>query len=167
MKLDIYDLDTACLEQADLFEQAGQDWAAAVSTVETIENQLALLKAEVDEEIRKKPIAHGLPEGAKPTETWISNRVLQDERIKEIQNVLIEANTSARTLLIIKQSMDQRLKTLDMLVSLYKANYFAVNTKVYTEKEVRERESEVAREENTQHPRMQKLILKRKEEASK
>ena len=162
LKLDIHNLDQACLEQADLYEEAGHNWAMAVSEKDSVENQLALKKAYMDEEVRKEPKKFGLPEGSKPTETWISNRVLSSDEVQNIENDLLEARKNERILAIRKTSIEQRLKALSLLVDLYKGSYFAVNAKTFTEKEVKERRDEAFTEEQTSHPKAQKLILTRK-----
>lgn len=162
LKLDIHNLDQACLEQAELYEEAGRMWATAVSEKDSIENQLELKKAHIDEEVRKDPKKFGLPEGSKPTETWTANRVLSHEEVQAIQEELLEARKNERILAIRKTSIEQRLKALSLLVDLYKGSYFAVNTKIFTEKEVQERRDEEFTTEQTNHPKAQKLILTRK-----
>lgn len=162
LKLDIHNLDLSCLEQADLYEVAGRNWAMAVSEKDSIENQLELKKAYIDEEVRKDPKKFGLPEGSKPTETWTANRVLSHEEVQSIQEKLLEARKNERILSIRKSSIEQRLKALSLLVDLYKGSYFAVNTKTFTEKEVKERRDEEFTTEQTNHPKAQKLILTRK-----
>jgi hypothetical protein len=159
LKLDILDLDTAILEQPALFEKVGREWAEAVSERDHAKDQLAMIKANVDNEIRQDPDAFGV--SGKPTETWIANQVMLHPEVIAANIIYSEAINSVNVLAIGKEALDHRLASLKILTELYKGNYFSASSRTHSPHEMAlEISKEKQRESMENHPRMLKRIRK-------
>lgn len=163
LKLDIHDLDSAILNQAELYYQVGIEWAEAVAERDSLKDQITLKKAEIDEEVRKDPYKFGLSDGQKTTETWFANRVISHPEIVSLNERYLQACKNVDILSVGKSAFEHRLKATTMLVDLYKGNYFVASNTVSQEETAKEVANEKQREDIENHPRMQKRILKRKE----
>jgi len=126
LKLDIMSLDTACLEQASLYEEMGEDWAEAVAERDRVKERLTAKRAEIDEDVRKHPDKYG---GEKITETWISNKVSQDPEVVTLNDELITCQYNVNMLSTGKESIEHRGNALKFLIDLFKGNYFAASSR--------------------------------------
>lgn len=159
LKLDILDLDTAILEQPALFEKVGREWAEAISERDHAKDQLAMVKANIDNEIRQDPDAFGV--SGKPTETWIANQVMLHPEVIAANLIYGEAVNNVNILAIGKEALDHRLQALKILTELYKGNYFSASSRTHSPHEMAlEISKEKHRESMENHPRMLKRIKK-------
>jgi len=127
LKLDIMSLDTACLEQASLYEEMGESWAEAVAERDRVKERLTAKRAEIDEDVRKHPEKYN--SGDKITETWIGNKVSQDAEVVTLNDELITCQYNVNMLSTGKESIEHRGNALRFLIELYKGNYFAASSK--------------------------------------
>lgn len=131
LKLDIMSLDTACLEQASLYEEMGEDWAEAIAERDRVKERLTAKRAEIDEDVRKHPENYG--SGDKITETWIANKVSQNAEIVTLNDELITCQYDVNMLSTGKESIEHRGNALKFLIELYKGNYFAASSRRFPE----------------------------------
>jgi hypothetical protein len=132
LKLDILALDVACLEQASLYEETGGDWADAVAQRDRLKERIQAKKSEIDEKIRKNPESFGWTKDKdKITETWISNKILQNQEMIDLTEELIQTQYEVNILVVGKESLEHRSKAIGYLTDLYKGNYFAAVSKKY------------------------------------
>lgn len=125
IKLNRYHLDQNAIDQVSLFEDCTDRWADAVLERDTIKETLTVIKAEVDEEIRKSPSLYGWDSTSKsPTEAWISNRIILNERVREATIDHLKAVHKVNVLSGDKETLEHRKKSLDVLTELYKGQYF-------------------------------------------
>ena len=127
LKLDIMSLDTACLEQASLYEEMGEDWAEAVAERDRVKERLTAKRAEIDEDVRKYPEKYN--SGDKITETWIGNKVAQDAEVITLNDELITCQYNVNMLSTGKESIEHRGNALKFLIDLFKGNYFAASSR--------------------------------------
>ena len=125
IKLNKNHLDQNAIEQVDLYEKCTDKWADAVLTRDEAKENLTVIKAEVDEEIRANPLEHGWSSESKtPTETWISNQVTLNERVREATTKHLKTMHKVNQLSGDKETLEHRKKALDILTELYKGQYF-------------------------------------------
>lgn len=125
IKLNRYHLDQNAIDQVELYEDATDAWADAVFERDIAKENLTTLKADVDEEIRLDPKKYGWDSESKaPTETWISNQIVKDERIKEATIAHIKLVHQVNIFSGKKETLEHRKKSLEILTDLYKGQYF-------------------------------------------
>lgn len=160
MKLDILDLDTAALTQADLYYTIGQQWAEAVAERDSLKEKLASARATADEEIRKNPKKFNA-EDMKITEAWVAAKISLHPEVVSISAKLIDAQLNVNILAIGKEALDHRLKMISVLMELYKGNYYIASSRTHSPHELAiDSSHEKQREIIEQHPRMLKRINK-------
>jgi len=128
-QLSLYHLDKNTLEQPALYEEWSRKWADAVDHRDRMKDCVSIVKAEVDEEIRKDPSFYGWNSDRSPTETWISNKVLLHERVREANINLIKAQHDVNIFASKKETLEHRKKALEILTDLYKGNYFSTRSR--------------------------------------
>jgi hypothetical protein len=136
IKMSIYKLDEAALNQAELYEEWSTKWAQAISERDKLKEQITIFKAEVDERIRLHPQKYGWASDKAPTETWIAQKIILDPELRELNNKFIEAQYNVNIMASAKETLEHRKKGLDILTDLYKGNYFVAKSRTgenYTE----------------------------------
>jgi sulfur relay (sulfurtransferase) DsrC/TusE family protein len=165
MKLDVLDLDRAALDQPRLYAENGEDWARAILERDRIKEQLSAKKTEVDESVRNDPEKYGATNSAKITETWIANKIAQDEGVTELVEKLNTAQYNVNMMTVGKEALDHRLQVLKILTELYKGNYFTAQSRMTDSyKKAVEKIEEEQAEGAGASPRMKALIKKRAQE---
>jgi predicted nucleic acid-binding Zn-ribbon protein len=162
VSLDVTTLDQAALSQPSLYLESGELWAKAVLQRDRLKERLSAKRAEVDEDVRNDPEKYRVISGTKITETWIANKVSQHEEVIALVDELNKAQYDVNMMAVAKESLDHRLKALNILSELYKGNYFSASSR-YTEpyKKAAENAEEAQRKTIESSPRMQKLIKRR------
>jgi hypothetical protein len=138
-KLDLGNLDENALEQASLCAEWSTRWATACLKRDQLKEKLTVLRATLDDKIRKEAGSE------KPTENKINQTILLNEEHQQVSQELIEAQYEVNLYLAARESMDHRRKAIDALVELFKANYYA-GKQPY--KEMSEKKSEEVQNES-------------------
>lgn len=160
LAIDKLALDMECLRQPSLVEYYSRQLSEMAFTRDQCKEDLDILKAEVDSEIRAEPDEYGLP--AKPTETAIKSVITCEPRVTAKTTEYLTLCKEYNILMGIKISLDHKKSSLEMLVKLYGQNYWAdpsinkEDQKVY-EKEVVEPEQ---MKELNKNPRLKKRRIK-------
>jgi hypothetical protein len=154
--IDKFSLDTACLQQAMLYSKYSMELAEVAFTRDTMKEQLEILKAEVDGEIRSSPEEYGLP--SKPTETAIKNMVTCDSRVVDFTSLFLAKSKEYNILMGVRIALEHKKSALELLVKLHVSGYYAeTNVSTVDKKEVEEVEMV---EKLNSNPRLQKRRVK-------
>jgi hypothetical protein len=130
IKISIFNLDKATIEQPELFEKWSREWADAVFERDKLKEQLSVLKAELDEKIRLNPTKYGWKqEGKNPTEPWFASKIIVQPEHKELNERFIKAQYNVNIMSAGKETVEHRGKALSILTDLYKGNYFAAKAR--------------------------------------
>jgi hypothetical protein len=160
LKLDIMDLDTACLEQASLYEEVGEEWAVAVAERDRLKERLSLKRAELDAKIRANPKDYGNSD--KVTENWVSSKISMNPEVIVLNEELIEAQYNVNALAVGKESVEHRGNSLRFLTELYKGNYFAAVSRRFSPLGEASSTSQLSQgEKMDDHPRIQEIKRRR------
>jgi len=119
LQIDENNLEYEWKRQASLYEEWGEKAANAHFEKDKKQEKLALIKAKLDTEYRKK-----LKED-KPKEAEILSNVLQDPRYMEASNDYLEAYKTAKVLDVAEKAFDHRKRALENLTKLFLNNYYA------------------------------------------
>lgn len=161
IRLDIATLDEAALQQPTLYAENGELWAQAILDRDRAKERLSAKRTEVDESVRNDPEKYGLTPGGKPTETWIANKIAQHEDVIALTEELNSAQYNVNMMTVGKETLDHRMKALDILTKLYQGNYFSAQSKssqVFNN--AMNKSEEKQRAEIEASPRMQEVIKK-------
>jgi len=123
-RIDKLNLDMECIRQAELYKEYSDNLASAVFNRDKCKEELAVLKAEVDSEIRADPSEYGF-ESARPTEAAILNTVIQDSRVVKKTEEFLELSHQVNILTGSKGAMEQKKTALELIVKLYVSGYWA------------------------------------------
>lgn len=124
-KLSKYRLDQNAIDQVELYEEATDEWAAAVLARDLAKEDLTTIKADVDEEIRANPEKYGWEvENKSPTEAWIAGRIVKNKKVKEATITHLKLVHEVNQLAGKKEALDHRKKMLEILTELYRGQYF-------------------------------------------
>ncbi len=158
MKLDITKLDEAALEQPSIFAEWGDRWAQAVLERDRLKEEIATVKAEADEEIRKNPRKFGWEAEKSPTETWVASQVILHSAVKAATEKFVEAQYEVNMATVGKEACDHRKKALEILTQLYSSNYFVAKSRSGTDYVEKLTESGRAAQEKAldENPRMRR-----------
>lgn len=159
LKLDVTELDRATLDQPALFHDQSVLWAEAVFERDKLKEQIAAMKALVDEDIRSRPRDYGWGFEKNPTETWVANQAMLHKDVKELTEKLLQAQYNVNVMSVGKEALEHRMNALRIMTELYKGNYFSATSRgsVSTNESI-ERHNDKQREALENHPR----ILRRK-----
>lgn len=124
MRIDPDALDVEWLGHSSLTEKYGRLLADARFEVDVAKEDLDVVKAEVDGDIRENPLKY-TGEDKKPTEAAISNLTTMHKRVRDAERRLAEAKRNAGYLQAAVNACDARKKALENLVHLLNQNYFA------------------------------------------
>jgi hypothetical protein len=122
MYIDENVLDVELLEQPSLMAKYSRMLAEAQRDRDLAKENLDLVKAEIDLDIRDHPQNYKL---TKVTEAAITNCILMEEDFQTAQKEWNEANFQVNVLQGIIKAIDHRRSALENLVKLYGQNYFA------------------------------------------
>jgi hypothetical protein len=118
LRIDKLCLDDAIIENPQLILEVGDAHADAVGIRDTLKEQLAVIDAEIDGEMR-------LDAGSKRiTDTTVKAMILTDSRHDKAFRAYIQARIKADKLAALKAAFDDRRDALRDLAKLYVANYF-------------------------------------------
>ena len=124
IKINIYTLDKNSIDQVDLYDEWGTKWADTEKEKDIAKENLSVIKAEIDEEVRKSPGKFGWDSDRSPTEAWVANKIILHEKVRKASTILINAQHNANIMRIAKETLDHRSRSLDRLTDLYKGQYF-------------------------------------------
>lgn len=129
-------LDREWVGQASLFRKwaerladAKKDWEDAKIRKDLAEDQMELIEAKIDLEVRKNPVNFGLES---TTEKSIRNVVISDKRsqaakkeVYKAQQEIVQAKHLVDTLESAVKSLEHRKTALENLVYLHGQNYYS------------------------------------------
>jgi hypothetical protein len=161
LRLDITELDRHTLDQPDLYGYWGEEWAKAVDARDKLKEQIAAMKALVDEDIRSRPRDYGWELEKNPTETWVANQALLHKDVKELTDKMLEAQYNVNMMVVAKEAIEHRGNSLRIMTELYKGNYFSATSRgSASHEQVIERHNEQQREALDKHPKMLRRLKK-------
>lgn len=115
-------LDVECLAQPRLMLKYGQASARASKAADLAKEALEVVKAELDEGMRKDPDKYGL---AKVTDAVVAQAILKHERYIEANHDFIQAKYEASMARVGSTAIDARKDSLEYLIKLHGQQYFA------------------------------------------
>ena len=125
LQLSTDSLDESWIEQPLLYAKYGELVANATEQRDNAKQNLDVVKAQKDSDIRSAPELFGFDK--KPTEAAIANVVILSPEVREATQVLIDANKELNILTVAKTAFDHRKKALEGLTQLFISNYFQSN----------------------------------------
>jgi len=120
LRIDEHALEDSWKEQPELFYRVSKKLALLISERDEAKRDLALVEAEVDEELRKD----AREKEVKITEREIESRKLQDKEVVKSYERLARLNLQVSEYGALKESFSQRSFALSKLVELYLAEYY-------------------------------------------
>jgi len=126
LNIDIYNLPMEWEAQPQLFIYWAEEHAYAMQRRDKAKEQLDLLRAQIDSDLRLNFGEYGF--AAKPTETAIASAILQQPTYIEAQNKLAEEQLNVNLMLAAKSGMETKRKALENLTSLQIAGFYGANT---------------------------------------
>jgi lipopolysaccharide export system protein LptC len=120
--IDKYSLDEELVRQPALFMLYAKKAVKAIVTRDRARENLDVVRAMLDAEIRNN---WETVFEKKPTETAITNWVIQQEKHKEASEQLIEARKQAGILEAAKEALNHKKSSLGKLVELFLAGYYS------------------------------------------
>lgn len=140
--IDKDDLDRELIEQPQLYDRVGQQFALAVSRRDAAKDELKVLEAGLSIQYRKELEE----EGKKPTEAMVSALTETDPDRQSLRKSLGDLQATTAELEALKDAFFQRASMLRDLCTLYSAGYFSRNAvKGPAATEVIERRDQVRR----------------------
>ncbi len=115
-------LDVEWLNQPRVFMKYSEMVAQAKLEVDMAKEDLDVVKAELDRDIRSNPEAFGI---AKIVEAVVTNTIILQVKYAEANTILFQAKYKAEILASAVKAFDQRKKALENLVTLFGQSYFA------------------------------------------
>ena len=115
LDIDMNDLEGEWLKQPSLFMYYSEAHAEAIKERENAKNNLDIVDAQLDSEIRRDWEKHWTKS---PTETAVKNWVLQHEKHKKALDLFNDKSHSVNLLQSAKSAFDHRRKALENLVTL-------------------------------------------------
>lgn len=122
MFIDESQLDIECLEQADLMVLYGKNEALEEYYKELAKDELDLIKANLDKEIREFPERFDID---KITEPVVTATILRDKRYRKAYKKYLEAQYAHKVAIKATIACTQRKDMLETIVKLHGQNYFA------------------------------------------
>lgn len=119
-------LDVEWLNQPNLMFLYSAALAEAESELDGFQEELSLLKADIDKEIRESPKNFDIDiNKIKLTETLISNTVNKQEEVQELNKKILDAKYEVKVLKGGVESMQHRKFALQGMVELFSRQYYA------------------------------------------
>lgn len=125
--IDKYALDEAVINQPELYADWACRWADAVNDRDRAKDNLSLIRGECDEDIRNRPGDFGWKADKAPTEAFISAAISGHVDYMAANEAYLETVHEVNTLVVAKDSFEQRSKMIGELVKLYVSGYFSGN----------------------------------------
>jgi hypothetical protein len=121
LEINKFALDKEWEKQASLFCEWGEKEVEAQFNKDKLKEQLDIIRAELDGQIRSNAILEGL----KITEVAISSEILKNKKYQKANNDYLEAIKEAKILGVAKDAFDHKKKALEKLTDLFLAGYWA------------------------------------------
>lgn len=150
LMIDKNDLDTALVEQGNVFHRVGMSYADSISGRDFSRNQLERIKAEIDRDIREEAVQ----EHQRLTEAQIAHKITENETYQTAFSNYLSWKTLSEKWLSLRESYNARAYALRDLVQLFGMNYW--------ERSIIKQESDEARDRRSTEVRA-KLTEKRRE----
>jgi len=123
LEIDKYNLHEQWEIQPSLYIKWAEKSAEAMYERDKAKEQLDLISAEVEFEIRNNPLNYGLKE--KPTESAIKSKIIIDEKyIKSNENYLLSKKNAA-IISGVLVALEHKKKALEAEVSLWLGGYYS------------------------------------------
>lgn len=122
IKIDKYHLDFEWERQADLYIKWAERTTKAINKRDIIKSRLDVIRAEIDESVRRNPRRYDLR--PKPTNPEVEAAILRHPKYKKQQRLLHQANKEVRVFEAIKDALHHKRYALENLVRLHLAGYF-------------------------------------------
>lgn len=129
MTLDVQDLDRAALDQPRIFEKWGKEWADALHERDVVKDKIKAKRAELAKQIRKDPEKFGAQDGRKIAENWLNSVIDYHDDTLALEKELTEAQYVVNMMQIAKDDCEQRSRSINQLVELYKGNYYSASSR--------------------------------------
>ena len=123
LKIDKHRLDFEWERQAQLYMKWAEAYAQAVLDRDRAKELLDVVRAELDSKIRKSPADFGFDK--KPTESAITNTVVQQEEYRKAYDKLIQAQSNMNILAGAKEAMSHKKKALEGITQLMVSGFYA------------------------------------------
>jgi len=120
--IDIYNLDTECVRQAELVYYWGVKLETAKKNQDESKANLDLIKAEKENSVREGPDKYKI---VKVTVASVESVVVASKEYKEAYADFIEIRHEVGLLGVLLNALDQKRRSLQMLVALHGQKYFA------------------------------------------
>ncbi len=159
IKLDLNTLDECAVGHAYLFGEWSEAYAKAILERDQLKEKITILKAQLDEKIRKTPEEYGWGQEKAPTEKFIEQQILLSEEHQEAMEQFIQIQYNVNILSAAKESFEHRKYMIGNLSQLYSSNYFA-NRPV--SKEIKEKTEKKDREEQSEKLTKNERLMKRR-----
>lgn len=126
LKIDLYNLDEEWLDQSVRVERWTTRHAEAEAVRDRLEQRIGVIKALVEEDIRKNPKKYGWGDTSRPpTEPFISSQVTKSRKVQRAQRNYIEAKKNAKILSGAVRSFEHRKRALEKLYDMWCRQYYA------------------------------------------
>lgn len=123
LSIDLNELDKEWARQPKLYFDYASELAHSRRKLDETEAEVKLVKAEIDRDIRDKPILYNLKQ--QPTEASINTTIFLQPRFKEVQRRVIILQERVNVLEAMVKSLDHKKAALENMVRLDARNYFA------------------------------------------
>lgn len=120
--IDVSQLDLECALQAERFYYWSQKAIEASFEVEQLKFRMDTLQARLEMECRQNPENFGL---IKPTEAGIAAAVRIHKKYQDMQEKYLEARKNYKLLEAAVNTMDQKKRMIESLITLHGQQYFA------------------------------------------
>jgi hypothetical protein len=120
-EIDPLALDAAWLEQPRMYVRVSGAMAEARHEMDVAKNQLLIVEAECDKQIRARPNKYGID---KITEKSVATAVQMHPRMRAAQTTLLEAKYEVDMLSGLQQSLEHRKEALKALTTLFLNEYY-------------------------------------------
>lgn len=141
LKLDLAELDSAAVQQAELFFKWSTKAINARAEFEAAKSRLDLTEARLSLECRKNPEEFGLE---KSTEAAVQQAVATHIEFLRARTAMYEAKTASAAADARVEAMEQKKRMIEVAVTLHGQNYFAKPSVARGLAQVSERASERA-----------------------
>ena len=125
LKIDKYHLDEEWEDQPLLYMKWAERYAEAIHERDQLKEKMDLIRAQIDIEIRINPNTFGFDRDKKPTESAISNRILEEEEYQTATEEFLSAKKSVNILQGVKEAMEHKKKALEAETSLFIGGFYS------------------------------------------
>ena len=129
MLLDVRDLDRAALDQTIIFKKWAEKWASAVYERDKVKDKIKAKRADLAKQIRANPDKFGGQDGKKISESWLNSMLDYHDNILSLEEELTNAQYNMSMMQIAKEDCEQRSRSINQLIDLYKGQYFAASSR--------------------------------------